>query len=198
MLIIGSGVAGCTAALTLADSGCDVLLLNAGDRLADGNSELAQGGIIYQATPTPEHPSDAQALEKDILVAGHNYNYNKAVSYLCSQGPLCVDEVLINRAQVPFDRNEDGTFNLTREGGHSTPRILHCADYSGRAIMEGLSAQVLAHPRITRLHRRAAIDLLTSHHHARASQYRYEVRNRCLGAYVLNEETGETETILAD
>lgn len=198
VLIIGSGIAGCTAALTLADSGCDVLLLNAGDRLADGNSELAQGGIIYQATPTQEHPSDAQALEKDILVAGHNYNYNKAVSYLCSQGPLCVDEVLINRAQVPFDCNEDGTFNLTREGGHSTPRILHCADYSGRAIMEGLSAQVLAHPRITRLHRRAAIDLLTSHHHARASQYRYEVRNRCLGAYVLNEETGETETILAD
>ena len=125
MLIIGSVIAGCTAALTLADSGCEVLLLNAGDRLADGNSELAQGGIIYQATPTPEHPSDALALEKDILVAGHNYNYNKAVSYLCSQGPQCVDEVLINRAQVPFDRNEDGTFNLTREGGHSTPRILH-------------------------------------------------------------------------
>ena len=46
ILIIGSGVAGCTAALTLADAGCDVLLLNAGDNLADGNSELAQGGII--------------------------------------------------------------------------------------------------------------------------------------------------------
>lgn len=122
-------------ALLLADSGCDVLLLNAGDRLADGNSELAQGGIIYQATPTPNIPQTPWRWKKDILVAGHNYNYNKAVNYLCSQGPLCVDEVLINRAQVPFDRNEDGTFNLTREGGHSTPRILHCADYSGRAIM---------------------------------------------------------------
>ena len=53
VLIIGSGVAGCTAALTLADSGCEVLLLNAGYRLADGNFELAHGGIIYQATPTP-------------------------------------------------------------------------------------------------------------------------------------------------
>jgi Aspartate oxidase len=98
VLIIGSGVAGCTAALTLADAGCEVLLLNAGDKLADGNSELAQGGIIYQAPPTPETPSDAPALEKDILVAGHNYNYNKAVNYLCEQGPICVDEVLINRA----------------------------------------------------------------------------------------------------
>ena len=197
-LIIGSGVAGCTAALTLADAGCDVLLLNAGDDLADGNSDLAQGGIIYQATPTPESPSDAPALEKDILVAGHDYNYRKAVRFLCEQGPGCVDEMLIERAGVPFDRNSDGSFNLTREGGHSAPRILHCADYSGHAIMQGLAAQVTAHPRITRLHRRTAIDLLTSRHHARSSQYRYEVENRCLGAYVLNDDTGEPETILAD
>lgn len=64
--------------------------------------------------------------------------------------------------------------------------------------MDGLTAQVLAHPRISCLHRRAAIDLLTSQHHAKSSQYRYEVVNRCLGAYVLNEESGEPETILAD
>lgn len=73
ILIIGSGVAGCTAALTLADAGCDVLLLNVGDNLADGNSELAQGGIIYRAAPAPGDPEserDAAALEKDILVAG--------------------------------------------------------------------------------------------------------------------------------
>ena len=201
ILIIGSGVAGCTAALTLADAGCDVLLLNAGDNLADGNSELAQGGIIYRAAPRPDDPADdddARALEKDILVAGHNYNYRKAVRWLCQQGPLCVDEVLIKRAGVRFDRNPDGSFNLTREGGHSALRILHRADYSGRALMDGLTAQVLAHPRITCLHRRAAIDLLTSHHHAKNAQFRYEVDNRCLGAYVLNEESGEPETILAD
>lgn len=198
VLIIGSGVAGCTAALTLADAGCDVLLLNAGETLSDGNSELAQGGIIYRAAPSPQGPDDARALEKDILVAGHYYNYRKAVRYLCRQGPACVDEMLVRRARVVFDRNPDGSFNLTREGGHSAPRILHRADYSGRAMMEGLTAEVLAHPRIARLHRRAAIDLLTSHHHAKGSQYRYEVDNRCLGAYVLNEESGEPETILAD
>lgn len=198
VLIIGSGVAGCTAALTLADAGHDVLLINAGEDLADGNSELAQGGIIYRAAPSTAIPDDARALEKDILVAGHDYNYRKAVRYLCRQGPRCVERMLMERAGVEFDRNPDGSFNLTREGGHAAPRILHRADYSGKAIMDGLTAQVRKHPRITRLHRRAAIDLLTSHHQARTSQYRYEVGNRCLGAYVLNEESGEPETILAD
>ncbi len=113
ILIIGSGVAGCTAALTLADAGCDVLLLNAGDTLADGNSELAQGGIIYRAASQAGKPDDdARALEKDILVAGHKYNYRKAVRCLCRLGPLCVDEMLIKRAGVAFDRNPDGSFNL--------------------------------------------------------------------------------------
>lgn len=210
VLIIGSGIAGCTAALTLADAGYEVLLINAGTQLADGNSELAQGGIIYRADPDAHEggaglgtqkakpQNDALALEEDILTAGHSYNYGEAVRFLCNQGPACVDSVLIERAKVPFDRNDDGSFNLTREGGHSAPRILHCRDYSGRAMMDGLTTQVLAHPRITRLHRRAAIDLLTSHHHAKTSQLRYEVDNRCLGAYVLNEESGEPETILAD
>lgn len=198
VLIIGSGVAGCTAALTLADAGCEVLLINAGETLADGNSDLAQGGIIYQAAPAPETPPDARALEADILTAGHGYNYRKAVRHLCSQGPQMVEKLLIRRAGVPFDRAPDGSFDLTREGGHSRPRILHCADYSGHAIMQGLGAQVQEHPRVTVLHRRTAIDLLTSRHHARTSQARYDVVNRCLGAYVLNDDTGEPETVLAD
>ena len=199
-LIIGSGVAGCTAALTLADAGCDVLLLNAGDSLDDGNSALAQGGIIYRAAPkaTDAPGADARSLAHDILVAGHNHNYRRAVHWLCRRGPACVEKMLIERCRVPFDANEDGALDLTREGGHSAPRIAHIADYSGKAIMDALTAQVLAHPRITRLHRRAAIDLLTSHHHARDSQFRYGVDNRCLGAYVLNEESGEAETIIAD
>lgn len=198
VLIIGSGVAGCSAALTLADAGCEVLLINAGETVADGNSDLAQGGIIYQAVPTAEAPSDARALEKDILEAGHAYNYQKAVRFLCEQGPMCVETMLMERVHVPFDRNADGSYHRTREGGHSVPRILHCADYSGHAIMECLSSAVEANPRITRLSCRTAIDLLTSRHQARASQYRYEVDNRCLGAYVLNTHTGEPETILAD
>lgn len=195
VLIIGSGIAGCSAALTLADAGKDVLLINTGDKLADGNSALAQGGIIYQST---EGSADAKSLEHDIMVAGREYNSRKAVRWLCQQGPECVENLLIQRAGVPFDRNENGSYNLTREGGHSAPRILHIADYTGQSIMESLARQIEDHPRITILHNMSAIDLLTTHHHAKKSQYRYEVENRCLGAYVLNSVSGEAETILAD
>ena len=141
ILIIGSGIAGCTAALTLADAGRDVLLINAGPDLDDGNTPLAQGGIIYKAADTPRD-AEARALEHDILVAGHRYNNNRAVRFLCRQGPDCVDNMLIERAGVDFDRNEDGTHNLTREGGHGAHRILHKADYSGRALMDGLDGKV--------------------------------------------------------
>ncbi|MBO4369154.1 MAG: FAD-dependent oxidoreductase [Desulfovibrio sp.] len=202
-LIIGSGIAGCTAALTLADAGEEVLLINAGSDLLDGNSALAQGGIIYQAeAPHKDKDTmvrhDARALEEDILLAGHDYNYHRAVRWLCQNGPAYVEEILIKRAKIPFDTNADGSFHLTREGGHSLPRILHKADYTGRAIMEGLRDCIAKHPLITCLHHMAAIDLLTTQHHAQNSQYRYEVGNRCVGAYVLNEQTGEPETILAD
>lgn len=201
-LIIGSGIAGCTCALILADLGFEVLLINSGDTLLDGNSPLAQGGIIYQAMPSNDSSSpkhhDAESLEKDILIAGHNYNFLKAVKWLCHKGPQVIEDILLSRAKIPFDRNPDGTFNLTREGGHSRPRILHKADYTGKAIMEGLAREVHNHRNITILHNTHAIDLLTTQHHAHNSQYRYEVGNRCIGAYVLNAMSRDPETILAD
>lgn len=194
VLIIGSGIAGCTAALSLADDGHDITIINAGTHLGGGNSELAQGGIIY----TSAKGNDSTSLADDILVAGHHYNYEKAVHHLSQAGPESVERMLMQRTKVPFDRNEDGTWNLTREGGHAVPRILHCADYTGRAIMESLTEAVAKHPQIQVLTGRSAIDLLTSRHHARDSEYRYHVENRCVGAYVYNDEKGAPETILAD
>jgi L-aspartate oxidase len=192
-LIIGSGIAGCVAALSLADAGCEVCLVNAGEGLDGGNSELAQGGIVYK----PTGGDDAAALERDILAAGHSHNYVKAVRLLCREGPRAVEEILLERARVPFERLGDGGLCRTREGGHSAARILFCADYTGRAIMDALKKVVAACPAIRVLTGRTAVDLLTSRHHARERTYRYHIRNRCLGAYVLNEETGNIETLFA-
>ncbi len=193
VLIIGSGLAGCTAALTLADAGVEVLLVSSEAELGGGNSELAQGGIIYKS----REDNDALALEKDILDAGHNYNYGKAVQYLCSEGPKVVERILLQRINVPFDKDADGQWDLTREGGHKIPRIIHTADYTGASIMQALIKAVKEHPRITCLLQCYAIDLLTSRHHARRSDYRYKVENSCAGAYVYNKSIGQVQTLLA-
>ncbi len=192
-LVIGSGIAGCTAALTLADRGCEVTLINSGPGLGGGNSELAQGGIIYRA----EETDDDAALERDILTAGRRHNYVQAVRRLCRKGPEALEDMLFTRAPVPFDHGEDGNLRRTREGGHSAARILFRADYTGRAIMEALTGAVENHPGIRILAGRTAIDLLTTHHHSGRQIYRYQLRNRCLGAYVLNESSGRVETLLA-
>ncbi len=196
VLIIGSGLAGCSAALTLADGGVDVLLISSEQDLGGGNSELAQGGIIYSSA----EPHDDAALEQDILDAGHKYNYGKAVKNLCSEGPKVVEHLLMQRVKVPFDTKESAgkkVWDLTREGGHSRSRILHTADYTGASIMQALTEAVREHPRITCLLQCHAIDLLTSRHHARRSEFRYRVENRCAGAYVYNAELKQVQTILA-
>ncbi len=193
VLIIGSGLAGCSAALTLADGGVDVLLVSSEAELGGGNSELAQGGIIYQSAEA----DDARALEEDVLVAGHKYNYGKAVENLCVEGPKAVEHLLMQRVKVPFDTTDDGDWDLTREGGHSRSRILHTADYTGASIMQALMAAVQEHPRITCLLQCHAIDLLTTRHHARRSEYRYRVENRCAGAYVYNNELKQVQTLLS-
>jgi len=193
-LVVGSGIAGLTTALTLADAGLEVILLTSGDDLDDGNSALAQGGIVFRG-----NEDSPQQLERDMLTCGWRHNYPKAVKYLARKGPQVVQELLIDRLQLPFDHKENSPdFHLVREGGHSVARILHMADRTGRGIMEGLMAAVKATPSIKVLSRRTAVDLLTSHHHATLLEFKYQLVDQCLGAYVLNEISGQVETILAD
>ncbi len=198
VLVIGSGLAGCTAALTLADAGIEVLLLSSGDSIGGGNSELAQGGVIYKANANLTSDDDKKNLAHDIFVAGHHYNYKDAVEHICANGPLALEHILMQRVQVPFDKNSDGSWRLTREGGHDTPRILHAADHTGSTIMHSLGKAIFEHPRIKCLWNCFAIDLLTSRHHGRHSDYRYHVENRCAGAYVYNAQTSQAQTLLAD
>ncbi|KAB1441120.1 L-aspartate oxidase [Pseudodesulfovibrio senegalensis] len=190
-LIIGSGIAGAVAALTLAEAGVETTILTAGEELTWGNTSLAQGGIVY----TSEEDSP-KSLEKDILTAGWNHNYIRAVRHLAQHGPEILKKVLIEKYPVPFSKTHD-SWNLTKEGGHSIARILYCADHTGKNIMETLAEALNASPNIRILTSRTAIDLLTTGHHARHTDYQYSLNNQCVGAYVFNEENKSVETILA-
>lgn len=193
VLVIGSGIAGCTAALCLADKGREVTLLSSGKTLDNGNTALAQGGIVYRG-----HDDSPENLARDIEIAGWEYNHEPAVRFLCEQGPGAVERILFERAPVPFNQTENKDWYLTREGGHSMARILACADYTGRAIQDALMQAVQAHPQIRVLVDRTAIDLLATRHQSTRLEFRYQLNNQCVGAYVFNAETNEPNTILAD
>ncbi len=193
VLIIGTGIAGCTAALTLANKGIDVTIITSGNSIDTGNSPLAQGGIVYRG----ENDSTYK-LKQDIITAGWNYNYHKAVNFLCKKGPEVVEKILIQELNVPFERDENGVLKLTKEGGHSLKRILYCGDYTGRAIIDSFVKKIKEHPNITILTKRTAIDLITSHHHSKKMEFKYQLNNQCVGAYIYNEQLDIVETVFAD
>jgi len=196
VLIIGSGLSGCTTALTLADKGFKVDIVCPTKALEAGNSGLAQGGIVY----VNNNPKEEEALESDILVAGHHYNFEKAVRFLAQKGGDSVQKILIERLGILFNLRSSNTadWDLTLEGGHSAPRILHCADYTGKVIMEYLHRAISAHENIQVLSDRSAIDLITTDHHTSIPSYRYQLKNQCVGAYVFNELTSQVEKRLSD
>lgn len=156
LLIIGSGISGCAAALRAAELGLSVTLLCASDDPLSSNSYWAQGGIIYKAVD-----DKPELLEQDIQIAGAGKSNVQAARKLAVEGPICVDHLLLQGSStVGFDRDSDGSLLLTLEGSHSKPRIIHWRDHTGKAIMEAMVAAVRSNPRITLKPGGVAVDLL--------------------------------------
>ena len=193
VLIIGTGIAGLTAAFTLANAGVKVLLVTKASDPADCNTLWAQGGIIYQG----EGDSPAKLID-DILRAGAGISNQESVQFLAVEGPRVVKQLLVDNVHVPFSTTDEGELDLTREGAHSVPRIIHAGDATGRAIETTLLQRVKSEPNITLATEVTAIDLLTTHHHPLDIQVRYRLTNECVGAYLLDNRTNDVYTIFAD
>ena len=193
VLIIGTGIAGLTAAYSLAQAGVKVLIVTKATDPADCNTYWAQGGIIYKG----EQDSSAK-LVKDILQAGAGVCNEEAVRFLADEGPAVVKKVLLEKAHVQFSLTDEGELDLTQEGAHSVSRIIHAGDATGRAIEIALLNSVKNEPNITLVTDVTAVDLLTTHHHPTDIQVRYRLANECVGAYLLDNKTNEVFTIFAD
>ena len=172
VLIIGSGLAGQSLALRLADTRRVALVTK--KALEDSASAWAQGGIAAVLDPADSVESHIE----DTFTAGAGLCDPEATRFVVENGRKAI-EWLIARG-VPFTGDESPLgFHLTREGGHGQRRIIHAADATGTAVQETLTAQVKAHPSITVLERHIAVDLISA---AKLGL----PRNRCLGAYVLD------------
>jgi L-aspartate oxidase len=193
VLVIGTGIAGLTTAFCLASAGIQVLLVTKASDPKDCNTFWAQGGIIYQG----EGDSPAKLIE-DILAAGAGLSNEEAVRFMAVEGPRVVRELLLDEIHVPFSTSVEGELDLTQEGAHSLPRIIHAGDATGRAIEVSLLNRVKSEPNITLATELTAIDLLTTHHHPTDIQVRYRLRNECAGAYLLDNLTNRVYTVFAD
>ena len=191
VLILGCGIAGATAALELANLGVEVTMVTRATDPQESNTLYAQGGIIYQGIG-----DSPKALETDVLRAGAGHCNPKAVAILAEEGPGLVKQILIEAAGVQFDRNDEGGLSLVREGGHSLPRILHVADYTGKAIQEALIKVLSGYPNVHLLTGHTAVDLLTPSHHSLNRLSVYNPRS-CVGAYLFDQSDGMVRRCLA-
>lgn len=187
-LIIGSGVAGLSFALKAAKFG-EVIIITKKEP-SESSTQYAQGGIASVFSEEDSYESHI----KDTLTAGAGLCKQEAVKVLVESGPARIRELIELGAQ--FTLKDEKNLDLHREGGHSKRRIVHAADLTGMEVERALLAAVSKNNRITILQNHIAIDLITK---AKldpsidpASQ-----DDRCLGAYVLSNEEGIINTILA-
>ncbi|MDF2437528.1 MAG: L-aspartate oxidase [Bacteroidota bacterium] len=187
-LIIGSGIAGLSYALKVAEHGKVCMITKSNED--ESNTKYAQGGIAAVMYSPDSHEKHVQ----DTLIAGDGLCDEEVVRMVISESADRIKELI--EWGATFDKNEKGEYDLAKEGGHSEHRILHHKDNTGFEIERALLSAVHKHHNIEILDHHFAIDILTQHHLG------IEVNSRtegieCYGAYVLNLRSNKIETVLA-
>ena len=187
-LVLGSGIAGLSFALKVADKGSVCIITKAG--LEETNTRYAQGGI---AAVTYE-PDNYKKHIQDTLIAGDGLCDEEVVRMVVREAPDQI-RALINWG-TNFDKQNNGKYDLAREGGHSEHRILHYKDHTGEEIQRALSHAVKSHSNIDIFEFHYAIDLITQHHLGKLIK-RYNTDIECFGAYVMDLKTNVIFKILS-
>jgi L-aspartate oxidase len=187
-LVIGSGIAGLSYALNVAEHGKVLIVTKTSAN--DTATWYAQGGIaavMYNPDTYEKHISDT-------LKAGSYLNDEKIVRITITESTERIMELVGWGAH--FDKESSGKYSLAREGGHSEFRVLHHQDKTGSEIQRALIERVMQHPNIELLENHFTVDIITQHHLGRIVR-RSHRDIECYGAYVLNPETAEIQTVLA-
>jgi L-aspartate oxidase len=186
-LIVGSGIAGLTFALGVADHGSVAIVTK--DRSDESNSSYAQGGIA-----TVWSPEDSfEAHIADTLTAGVGLCHEDVVEMVVRDGPERIRELIALGTR--FDSHLEGDaieYDLGREGGHSRRRVLHAGDLTGQEIVRALTVAVRRHPNVTIFENALAVDLLTDRKRERSGE-----NVSCWGAYVYDRRSGNVRTVSA-
>jgi L-aspartate oxidase len=174
-LVIGSGIAGLTFALKAVRYGKVTIVTKA--QLEDTNTRFAQGGIAAVFA----EPDNFEKHIRDTLVAGGGICNEEVVRMVVEEAPDRIKDLI--ELGVSFDKKDDGTYDLAREGGHTEYRILHHKDRTGESIQMALMEKVRNEPDIEILENHFAIELLTQHHLGIEVKRNYP-DIKCYGAYV--------------
>jgi L-aspartate oxidase len=183
VLIVGSGSAGLTAALNLAET--RKVTVVAKGALGDSASARAQGGIAAVL----EEGDSFEAHINDTMIAGAGLNERRVVEHVVEHAPAAIARLI--DLGVPF-ASENGALHLTREGGHSHRRIVHVADATGYAISQALEAAAAEHPNITLVPDMVAIDLITGRHATH-----FSTSGAVHGLYAYSRKKKRVETLTA-
>jgi len=188
-LVIGSGIAGMSFALKVANKGKVALVSKT--NLEEANTYFAQGGI---ASVTNLIVDNFEKHIEDTLVAGDRLSDRMAVEKVVRNAPAQIEELI--SWGVDFDKDETGNFDLHREGGHSEFRILHHKDNTGAEIQDSLIRAVKKHPNIDIFENHFTIEILTQHHLG-VTVTRQTPGIECYGAYVMELSGGKIDTFLS-
>jgi L-aspartate oxidase len=187
-LVIGSGIAGLSFALEAACYGKVSIVTKAS--LEDSNTRYAQGGIAAVFS----EPDNFEKHIKDTLIAGDGYCDEAVVRMVVEEAPARIKDLI--DMGVSFDKDDEGNFDLAKEGGHSEHRILHHKDKTGEVIEKTLVDRVRKNPAITIYEKHFAIEILTQHHLGDVLK-KNNPDIKCLGAYVADLVNQKVITFLS-